>query len=686
MRLFSKPAPQFQKNAQLARMPREQRDILFILLTLLLVLFPHFIYLPIWVSSLSILTLLWRAILARQNIKLPGKTVKTVLVITAFILIALNYRSIAGPMAGDTLLVCLVSLKTLELRAKRDALVIFYLGFFLILMGFSYSQNIPMAICMLVSLTALLTALTNANMPAGYPPLKEPLTIALRLMFWGLPLMVVLYLIFPRLDPLWAMPTREVSKTGVSNMLSINSISELVNDESIAFRVRFIKEAPPQSSMYFRGPVLSLFNGRQWRSRDLLLNLEGNNASDPISNNYSAIEYEITMEATNQPWLFTLDFTPPQQPPVLNNSANRPHINIGYQWMLEREIRDRIKYHTTAYMDYHMGQNISESEKNSQTDIPRGNNPYTQQWAQQLLQTDSFAKLSNEDKANWVLNYIRQNKFHYTLKPPTGYQAQSAADQLWFDYQSGYCEHYAYGFAILMRSLGIPARIVTGYLGAEPNLIDNYWIVRQSNAHAWNEIWQPGKGWIRMDPTAAIDPARIDDKIASMNSQIAPTTSYASLNWNTKLKMRWQAMENAWNQWVLGYSVDKGLGFMDWLGIKKATWFTLAGILAGLLIMLTGGYLLILKWRAPKPAPWTKAYTRLREKLEKAGFPSDISTGPRRLAHIISQSASKNQSLKNARKILLALEKARYTSLSGQKQSLRKISNAIKKLRISINK
>jgi transglutaminase-like putative cysteine protease len=671
------------KAISAAKMPREQRDTLFILGTLLFILLPHFFYLPVWASVLTCLTLLWRAWLTRGTAKLPGLLIKISLLVFFVGATLISYKTIAGPQAGGTLLVMLVSLKTLELRARRDALIIFYLGFFLIMMSFFESQNILIALCMLISLTALMAALINAHMPAGYPPLKDSIRIALRLMLWGTPFMVILFLTFPRLDPLWALPDPNVAKTGVSDELSINSISELVQNQAIAFRVKFEGNAPAQKDLYFRGPVLSLFDGRVWRARDIpmhnMLSAEEKEAYFTFSS--PAVHYEITQETTNQNWLFTLDLTPPQGAPALN--SNRAQIGYGGQWAVGRIISDRIRYNATAYFNYRLGSNTPPNALYIETLLPSQSNPRTQAWAKQLMQDPSFAALDPRGKAQWLLNYIRQENFHYTLQPPIGYTAATAADQLWFDYRAGFCEHYASAFVVLMRALNIPARIVTGYQGAEPNFIDSYWIVRQSNAHAWTEIWQPGEGWIRIDPTSAIAPYRINNGSLFLTDENAGNRSFANLPFIDKLLMRWDALENYWNQWVLAYSVDAGIDLLSRLGIKNASWGTLVKILLGITGAVLLVLLLIIRWKNRTQDHWLKAYAVLRQKLQKAGFPSDATTAPRTLAKQLAGSAAQQPQLQQAQHLLLRLEKLRYAPSASQHHSLKEVIREVHRFHIS---
>lgn len=667
-----------------SKMPREQRDTLFILGTLAFILLPHLTYLPVWACALTAATLLWRAWLTQGTAKLPGTTVKVTLLALFVGLTAFNFRSIAGPEAGGTLLVMLVSLKTLELRARRDALIIFYLGFFLIMMGFFQSQNIPTAIAMLVALTALIAALVNAHMPAGHPPLWDSIRIALRLMLWGTPIMIALFLTFPRLDPLWSLPNNTLAKTGVSGELSINSIATLAQDTRIAFRVQFEAAAPAQKNLYFRGPVLTYFDGKTWRAS------QHPNFLDEFSvDNYTifvtqspAINYEITQEATNQQWLFTLDLTPPKGRPQLANQ--RALISSDFQWMVDSIVSERIRYNAQAYLVYQAeGAALSRQSLRNATYLPPDSNPRTQAWGQELMQNPSFAALDSRGKAQWLLDFIRQENFHYTLSPPQGYTAERSADQLWFDYREGFCEHYASAFAVLMRSIGIPTRIVTGYQGAEQNLVDSFWTVRQSNAHAWTEIWQENLGWIRIDPTSAIAPERINNGSMNPAAEINNARTFGDMPFFDKLMMRWDALENSWNQWVLGYSVDSGLKILDSLGFNDASWGTLASVVIGIFATFLLLIYLSAKWRAGRQDHWQTAYLALRKKLQHAGIDSDATTAPRTLAKRVQPFIENKPALATAQKLLMQLEKLRYAPASKQKTTLQEVRRAIKQLHIA---
>lgn len=665
------------------KISREQRDTLFILGVLVFLLMPHYIYLPVWASCLSLTTLIWRAALStKPAAKLPGRLIKTALAILFFALTYINFNSINGPEAGGCLLVMLTSLKTLELRAKRDALVIFYLGFFLIMLGFLQSQNIPTAIGLFIGLTLLMAALVNANMPSGTPPLKNAIKIALRLMLWGSPLMIALFITFPRLDPLWQLPNQNLARTGVSDTLTINSIGQLVQDESIAFRIKFDGKEPPMSDMYFRGPVLSIFDGETWRVREIFFeSMYGNDAFNQVFQPQSPpINYEITMEVTNQPWIFTLDST--IAPPQL--AGYQLQMYSAFQWFSIPPLSERIRYQGIAYI------NVITSPPPQQwlladTRLPPDTNPKTQAWAVELSQNPIFAALDAKGKAQWLLDYIRTENFRYTLTPPKGYSPQNAADQLWFEYKEGFCEHYSYAFAVLMRALGIPTRIVTGYQGAEPNFVDGFWTVRQSNAHAWTEIWQDGYGWLRIDPTFAIAPERINYGSLRQNANNPIMAGLGSLSVWGQITMRWEAIENAWNQWVLGYNVTSSLDMLARLGIKSPNWFTLIKIILAFFAILFSFIFSWIFWKNKHLDSWNKTYIIIKKKLKQAGFNITDSMGPRKLAESLNEAAKNIPQLSKIQEALFQLEKIRYapsSCSSSPEKVLKQLRKIIKNIKI----
>lgn len=301
----------------LTSLPRDARDTLFLLFVIVWVIAPQVPNLPVWTTVLAGGLLLWRGWLAIQGKALPGRWTVAALLALAVVGTLLTHRTILGRDAGVTLIVLLLVLKMLELRARRDAMVVFFLGFFTMLSNFFFSQSLPTAAAMLVALLGLLMALVNAHMPVGRPALAQTFRIAGTMALLGAPIMVALFMLFPRMAPLWGMPSENLTgRSGLSGTMKIGDMAEIALDERVAIRLRFegsVDDVPPQAMLYFRGPVLTGFDGRQWNAEPfredsawaarvaLPANLQ---TSGP------AVRYEVTLEPQRQPWLMVLEATP----------------------------------------------------------------------------------------------------------------------------------------------------------------------------------------------------------------------------------------------------------------------------------------------------------------------------------------------------------------------------------------
>jgi len=316
------------KLPTLSHLPRDTRDTLFVLAVIAWVLAPLSLQVPLWCSLLSATVIVWRAVLAWRGQPLPSRWWLLGLLLLSVVGTLISFKTILGRDAGVTLVVVLLALKTLELRARRDAFVVFFLGFFLMLTNFFYSQSLLTAAAMLVGLLGLLTALVNAHMPVGKPPLWQAARMAGGMALLGAPIMVLLFVLFPRVAPLWGLPSDAMSgRSGLSADMTVGNIASLALDNSVAMRVRFEGAAPVQSALYFRGPVLTHFDGRSWRARPsslpdhLRLPADLKVAGEPV-------RYQVTLEPNKLPWLLLLDATP--QAPALAGKTAR--MTRELQW------------------------------------------------------------------------------------------------------------------------------------------------------------------------------------------------------------------------------------------------------------------------------------------------------------------------------------------------------------------
>lgn len=645
-------------------LPRDTRDTLFMLAVIAWVLLPLTSHVPLWCSLASAGVMLWRARLAWRAQGLPARRWLVLLLLLALAATWFSFRTLLGRDAGVTLVVVLLALKTLELRARRDALVVFFLGFFLLLSNFFYSQSLLTAAAMLIALLGLLTALVNAHLPAGQPPLWQSARVAARMALLGAPVMVLLFVLFPRVAPLWGLPNDAMSgRSGLSAQMEVGSIASLALDASVALRVRFEGPVPAASQLYFRGPVLSTFDGRNWRVLDSWLP----RAMRPGANlqvGGEPVRYQVTLEPNQRPWLLVLDATP--EAPVLSQHSAR--MTSELQWVLDQPVTDLLRFEATSYTDFQHGPLERVPGLQDYLRLPEGFNPRTLALAAELQRDPRHARLQARQWAELILQRLRQGGYRYTLEP--GVYGQHSADEFWFDRKAGFCEHIASSFVVLMRALNVPARVVTGYQGGEPNPIDGVWTLRQSDAHAWTEIWQAGQGWIRVDPTSAVAAWRT----GSLQRLVVPRGAIASALFGTvdpqlvrRLRALWDATNHRWNQWVLNYSQARQLNLLKQLGFKSPQWQDLVLLLCAVVVAVSLASVAWHAWGRQQQDPWLRLLAQARRQLQRHGLTLPPQATPRQIAQQLAQQLAQDPSasapaLARWQDWLLRLERLRYAA------------------------
>lgn len=620
--------------ARLASLPRDSRDTLFLLLVIGWVVLPHVANLPWWTSLLVGTVLLWRGALAVNGRPLPGRWWLLGLLVLTLAGTWLSHRTLLGRDPGVTLIVALLALKTLELRARRDAFVVFFLGFFTMLTNFFFSQSLAVAAAMLVALLGLLTALVNAHMPVGRPPLKEAARTASWMALLGAPVMAVLFVLFPRFAPLWGIPNDAMSgRSGLSANMQVGNIASLALDDSIAFRVKFEGRPPPQRDLYFRGPVLSEFDGREWRPLlpRLMSRFPPPSMGDPQLAGFGApVRYEVTLEPHNRPWLLTLDAV--LQPPAV--PGMEAAMTGELQWVASRPVVDLVRYQAVSYVDFRHGPRSRALVLPEYTQLPPGFNPRTIALAATLMRENDGRDPLSLVQAG--LRRLRTGGYIYTLEP--GLYGEHTADEFWFDRKQGFCEHIASAFVVLMRAMGIPARVVTGYQGGQPNSVDGFWVVRQSDAHAWTEVWLENRGWVRVDPTAAVAPGRTGafQRLAAPRGVFASAVDAVNPNLAALLRASWEAMNNRWNQWILNYTQSRQLNLLRNLGFESPSWEDLARVLLAIVVVVALAGALWSWWDRLQHDPWLRLLGRARRRLRQAGLETGAATPPREIANLVT--------------------------------------------------
>ncbi|GAB2457191.1 protein-glutamine gamma-glutamyltransferase TgpA [Comamonas humi] len=617
----------------IANLPRDVRDTVFLLCVVAWIILPQLGTLPVWASALALAMLLWRGAIAVRRWPLPSRWVLLALLAMAVGLTVATFKTIVGPAAGVTLVVMLLALKTLELRSRRDAMVVFFLGFFTMLSNFFQSQSLLTALAILLGLVGLLTALVTAHMPVGRPAFAQAAGLALRMMLIGAPLTVALFLLFPRMAPLWGVPMNDsAGKSGLSDEMEVGSVASLAMDEAIAFRIRFLtpgNQAPPLSALYFRGPVLSHFDGRRWSGSAGVRAHIPRPAGD-LQVQGEPIAYDMTLEASKRGWLLPLDLM--TEAPAL--PRGRGYATADLQWISSQPVNEVTRIRMQSHLNYRFGMQAGAQELARNRQLPHSSSPRTRAWVQQLQAELASSPDPTQALVERLLAQLRGQGYRYTLEPGT-YGAQ-AADEFWFDRKEGFCEHIASAFVIALRAAGVPARIVTGYQGGTINSVDGYWTVRQADAHAWAEVWMGReRGWLRVDPTGAVMPGRVGtgQRLAAPQGMFGSAiTNPVALGTFEQLRAVWEAVNNGWNQWVLNYTQRDQMNLLRSWGMETPDWQDLVRLLGGLFAaaaLVTGGVVL---WRKRHADPWLALLQRARAELERRGIETPASATPRALA------------------------------------------------------
>ena len=566
----------------------------------------HFVNLPIWVSAIVILTLTWRCL---QNLGYLGRVNNWFLipmVLAGGVGVFADFWTIVGRDAGLALLTVMTSFKVLESRSHRDLLILIFLCYFLIATHFLFSQSIFTAALMLITLIVITSTLITLNQRNNEVTIKQRLKTSIRLVSLSVPIMLILFVLVPRIPgPIWGITNEQRGGiTGLSDHMSPGEISNLITSNEVAFRVDFDGAVPQQHQLYWRGPVMVKFNGRRWnqmpRRRKQQLQINSLEAST---------RYTVTLEPNGAYWLLALD--------IPTQLVNKSVMTREYQLVSTEKVNDLRRYSMASSLSFQIGLDEESEYLQQALFYPQDSNPKTIAYGKQLAVQFN----SSEEIVNQVLTMFRQQEYTYTLRPPL--LRGDVVDQFLFESRRGFCEHFAGSFALLMRAAGIPSRIVTGYQGGEYNEVGNYLIVRQSDAHAWTEIWLQDKGWVRIDPTAAVSPLRIEQGID--NALADETASFRIQNKNPlfgNLLYSWDNLQHSWNDWVINYDDSKQRLFLQKLdvGIKNS-----GDMIIALVILLASfsGLIWMISWyreRPPKPEQYEILFRRFTAKMARHGY------------------------------------------------------------------
>jgi transglutaminase-like putative cysteine protease len=578
--------------------------LIFLLSAIGLIVFPHVYHIPTAVFGFFCLLLAWRFAGVWKPNLLPGTAVIFLLAACGIALLYSLHQGIFGRDAGTNLFITALGLKLLEIKKERDLYLVSYLAFIVAASQFLYEQSILMAAYILLVCCLLLAALVTINSCKAQTltSLKTALIITLQ----AIPIAVALFILFPRLEaPRWMLFNEpQQTRSGLSDTMEPGSISNLVKSYELVFRAKFAGAIPPSGQRYWRGPVLSYTDGKRWTPAAFLKPIKS-----PVVTG-APYQYTILMEPQDKNWIFALDMPKGFSPPL--------SLNAGYQLTTSDSPGKRAEYQLTSYTDYNTGP-INPGEYRTATQLPGEPSDRIKQLVSRLHGFDG----APDDFIKQLLNHFRQEDFHYTLTPPV--MEENPIESFLFKTRYGFCSHYASAFVYLMRVAHIPARVVTGYQGGELNKVGDFLEIRQADAHAWAEVSLENRGWVRVDPTAAIAPERIEREI-NVNRQtaygIATADKYLPLpayNWLKHTRQLWSSVDYNWQRWVINYDNKSQSGFLSSFGINdlKAMIYGMIAIIAAITAVLCW----FLLYQKPKTADKVLlVYNRFCNKLAKHGL------------------------------------------------------------------
>ena len=613
----------------LQTMTLNRLGILWVIAALCISMFPQLLSMPLHLIPITLLPIVLRLLAEFRNWKpmpLYLRVIATALAVTALVI---TYGGLMGRRAAVSMLVLMLSLKLLETFRTRDARIVASLSLFLCATQFLFSQGVSMIVYIIACLLSSLIALMYLHRREAFENIAvaqdngrnifTELGFGLRLLALAFPIGLALFLLFPRWgSPLWGLPEEALdARSGLSNSMSPGSIQSLFMDDSPAFRVQFESGVPTQGELYWRGPVFWNFNGRSWRRSYLSRNLHADDKPD-LEN--VAIRYEIQMEPTEQHWIFALDY------PALVPTGT--HLTLDYQLISKKPITQLHDYVMASDPSFTDSPVLKQTLRRAALELPVGFNPR----AFEMMRDWRGESNSDTEIVRRALAYFNQQKFRYTLNPPL--LSEHSVDEFLFDTRSGFCEHYASAFTVMMRMAGIPARVVTGYQGGWYNDIGSYLLVRQSDAHAWSEVWIRGSGWTRIDPTAAIAPSRVERGAVGSLGERRHLLDY---EWLRNARNTFDLFQRGWNNWVVVFSSESQsrlFSIFGWGALDSAK--LVITMVAAILVIASITFMLLpllLKFRSSKKQdPLLRLWHKFIKKLNKAGFASHPSMGPMELA------------------------------------------------------
>jgi len=596
--------------------PAALRGLDGVLVALAVAVAAHFTSLPAWITLLLVATGAWRWTAHRRGWPLPPRWLRATIAVAATVAVFASYRTLNGVEAGTSFLVLMAGVKLLETRNSRDLTVVVFICYFLLYAALLRDQQLRQLPWLLAGVLVATGALMRVHAGTTGDSLREVLRRTAVLMLQAAPLALALFLLFPRLPgPFWGIAAGDSARTGLSDEMTPGDISDLSVSGDPAFRVRFLGPVPPPAQRYWRGPVLHEFDGRSWRRTrgQAFPQQQVVAAGEPV-------EYQVTLEPHDRNWILALDLAT-QWP------EREAYRAFDFQLLAPRPLTELTTYRLSSHTQYRAGLTLPESVRRKGLQLPEEGNPRSKALGRELA-----ARHSRDPQAiaDAMLRSFREQPFVYTLDPPK--LADNAVDEFLFDTRRGFCEHYASAFTLVMRAAGVPARVVLGYQGGELNPIGGYMLVRQSDAHAWSEIWIDERGWVRMDPTAAVAPERIERGLigsVGANEPVPGRLRQDSEVW-FQVSLAWDAANDFWNERIVRFNAAGQMQLLERMGVDDPDWRALGLAMAASLAAFFVALSVYLAWKSREPPKdWpARLHAVVARRLRRRGVEHDPAESP----------------------------------------------------------
>jgi transglutaminase-like putative cysteine protease len=636
-------ATRFLRSAAQWR-PALQR-LAWVVAGLALAVAPHIPHIEVWILLLGASAAGLRLVIEFRQWRLPPRWLRSSLAFIALLAVLLDYRTLNGIDAGTALLIVMAGMKLLETQSVRDLTVIVFLSYFALFAAFLYNQSLLQLPYMIVTAWLLTVTLMRIHQTTTAMSVREAAGITGKMFAQALPLAILLFLLFPRLPgQFWAvMPARADAMSGLSDEMSPGDVSDLSISSALAFRVRFVGEPPPARERYWRGPVLHDFDGRTWRQARTLF------VEQKVSTSGAMYEYDVMIEPHQRRWVFALDVAT-RWPRRISRTSDLQLLSRS-----DRPISTLTSFRLESNTTYTVDAPLPKLMRTVDTRLPVGRNERSIALAREMRERAG----SDEAFIAAVLAKFRDEEYFYTLEPPR--LELNSIDDFLFNTRRGFCEHFASAFTMLARAAGIPARVVTGYQGGEYNPMSGYLLIRQSEAHAWSEVWLEGRGWVRVDPTAAVAPQRVENGLEAALSEGGEALPGRFLRENalfSQVRLAWDAANTFWNNQVVAFGQAQQRWLLERLNIGDADWEELGIALVLTLIAFFAGMSAYLAWRfRPRGKDAiAQVYEQLCRKLARRGLPRAAHEGPSDyVARVVQARPELTSQLTEARNLYVAL-------------------------------